>query len=94
MTSKVNGFDVLKIMAERNQDIKSFDAGNITQVSCGKNGWGRLTIAIDNATAQRILNDTLSGKAETVKIILLAYDVTEYQKLSTELSAESDASHD
>ena len=54
--SKIGNFDVLKALGEQGcKSFKGFFSDNITQVSTGKDGWGRVTVAIDNETASKVM---------------------------------------
>ncbi len=66
---KINSFDVLKALGEKGcKSFKGFFGDNITQVSTGKDGWGRVTVAIDNETASKIM----VGKPDIVFMLVVA----------------------
>lgn len=85
---KANSFDILKTMSARNvPSFKLFPSSNITDLRMGKDGWGKVTFALDNATVQKLLNDTM-GTKETVKACVLVWDVEDYERIRTELEQE------
>ena len=51
--------DLLKLnnIAKRNGDIRMFPLDNIKSAQTGKNGWGQITIAINNESVIDILTD-------------------------------------
>jgi hypothetical protein len=50
------GFEVLKEMGDRGMsELKSFPLDNVKQINTGKDGWGQVTIAIDNETASKLM---------------------------------------
>ncbi len=75
----INNFDVIKRMCEQDLDIKSFTGGNVTHIRTGKDGWGRLEIAIDNATASSLMSE------QRLNVMLLAFDVNEFKALKAEM---------
>lgn len=77
----VNNFDVLKTLGEKGcKSFKGFFGDNITQVSAGKNGWGRVTVAIDNETASKIM----TGNPEIVFMLVVA-DQADFDEAKAEL---------
>lgn len=79
--SKVNNFDVLKSLGKKGcKSFKGFFGDNITQVSAGKNGWGRVTVAIDNETAHKIM----TGNPEIVFMLVVA-DQADFNEAKAEL---------
>lgn len=58
----MNDFVKLGNIAKRNGDIKAFNAStNFISSKSGKNGWGEITIAIDNASVQNLFMDNAIG---------------------------------
>jgi hypothetical protein len=56
--------DLIKLnnIVKRNGDIKCFTLGNnFVQMRTGKDGWGLLTLAIDNESVLRMERDELIG---------------------------------
>ena len=56
--------DLIKLdnISKRNGDIRACPIpGNLKSTHTGKDGWGEVTIAIDNATVSRLNNDDLFG---------------------------------
>lgn len=74
-----NAFDVLKTMSEKSKDIRSFPLGNITHAQTGKDGFGRVTIAADNATILSLLSNTLVG-------MFIVADKAEFRATEAELA--------
>lgn len=82
-----NPFDVLNEMVARNLDIRLANSDNLTNVRTGKNGFGRVEMAIDNDTAQIILNKSTSGKK--LMIFFLYVDEKQYSEIKSELDREA-----
>jgi hypothetical protein len=59
--SKVNNFDVLKIMGDRNLKIKSAGLDNITSAKKWKNGLGKVEIVVDEETIIDLVTGSLVG---------------------------------
>lgn len=76
---KVNNFAVLHEMCERNKDIKSFPTDNITNIRTGKDGWGRVEIAVDNATASGLM------VGRHIVVMMLVYDIDQFNELKAEM---------
>lgn len=82
---KINSFDVLKTLAEQNvPSFKLFPSGNVTDLRVGKDGWGKVTFALDNATVQKLLNDTM-GTKQTIAAVVLVWDVADFEHVKSEL---------
>ena len=77
---KVNNFDVLKTMAERELKIKSFPLSNVTNARIGKEH-GSITIMVDNQT----VSDFMIGNPMVFALIIA--DASEFEKTKAELSA-------
>ncbi len=77
---KVNNFDVLKTMAERELKIKSFPLSNVTNARIGKEH-GSITIMVDNQT----VFDFIAGNPMIFALIVA--DASEFEKIKAELSA-------
>lgn len=75
---KINNFDVLKTMAERNMKIKSFPASNVTNISAGKE-YGRVTILIDNETAGKLM------ASDPIVFSLIVADPVQFDEVKKEL---------
>ena len=83
---KVSSFDVLKTMSQRNLDIRGFKLDNMKSARTGKNGFGSITLAINNDT----VIDLLTGKSLTGMLLVADYD--QYKEVEKELQeASSDA---
>ena len=77
----MNNFDVLKRMSMENKDIKGFAVSdNLVSAEIGKDGWGKITIAVDNATVQRIITASNIGCAD-VGGVLLIYGAKEFNEI-------------
>jgi hypothetical protein len=56
--------DFLKLdeIRKANGDIKAFPLGsNLKGANSSKNGWGQVTIAVDNETVHRLITDDVVG---------------------------------
>lgn len=85
---KANSFDILKTMSARNvPSFKLFPLANVTDLRIGKDGWGRVTFALDNATIQSLLNDTMNKDA-VQNIVVLTWSIAEYNRIRDELEQE------
>ena len=81
LAAKVDPFDVLKEMTNKNMDIKAFPlSSNLTQVQTGKDGWGRVTIAVDNQTCAQIV---VGG---SLVMTLLIADGKQFEEVKKRLS--------
>ena len=80
---KINNFDVLKTMAERNDNIKSFPVGNVTYAATGKS-YGYLYIMVDNETATKIM------VGDPIIFSLIVADADEFYKTKAELEGAND----
>lgn len=79
--NKVNNFDVLKALGEKGcKSLKGFFGNNITQISAGKKGWGRVTVAIDNETAHKIMTTN-----PQIVFMLLVVDSEDFDRAKAEL---------
>lgn len=57
----MNDFEVMKHMADNGMDIRVAPlASNLKRYQTGKDGYGEVTIAVDNVTIQ-LLNDYIGG---------------------------------
>lgn len=80
---KINHFDVLKRMGELdNKNFKLFSGEtNLIEMQTGKDGWGRITMAVDNATITDSIN---SNKF----IGLFIYNIDDFYKIKNEMESE------
>jgi hypothetical protein len=46
----MSDFEIIKKMSDGNMDIKLAPAGNFKRAQTGKNGFGEITLAVDNNT--------------------------------------------
>lgn len=76
---KVNNFDVLKLMGERNMNLKGFGPNNIKSINTGKKGWATLSILVDNQTALDLMLDN-----QPVFMLLIA-DKDQFKQVRAEL---------
>jgi hypothetical protein len=89
--TKINNFDVLKEMANRdngnkvNPKLAMFPASNVSSVRSGKKGWGKVIIAVDNET----INNFILSQGRSI-ICLFAYDPVEFKKIRAELEAQDE----
>lgn len=81
---EVSPFDILKVMSERNKDIRMFPSGNLKNVRTGKDGWGSVEMAVDNGTAQKIMT---AGGEKGVGFFLMFFDYEQYEEIKAELKA-------
>lgn len=78
----MSNFDVLEIMSNRNLDIKSFPVmNNLMNARTGKDGWGAITVAVDNGTAARIM------RGDLLVAVLLVADGKQFQEVKEEIGA-------
>lgn len=75
---KIDNFDVLKVMADRNLNVKAFPSSNITYINVGKE-FGRVTMKIDKDTAYKLIN----GKP--IVFCLIVADADEFDEVKDEL---------
>jgi hypothetical protein len=76
-------FEVLKEMSARKMgELKSFPLENVTNISTGKDGWGRVTIAIDNETAGRLM------RGDPLIFALIVADGEAFRKVKEDLEVE------
>ncbi len=78
---KVNNFDVLKVMGDRNMKLKGFGPNNIKSVNTGKKGWATLSMLIDNETALDLMLD------KRPIFMLLIADKDQFVQIKAELEA-------
>lgn len=72
----MKGLQVFAKMAEENnQTLKLAPLGNIESSSKSKDGWGKVTIAVDNETIEKLLKNELCGG-------FVVCDKSEYDKLA------------
>lgn len=85
---KVNAFDVLKEMGQRNMDIRGFNLyenlAHIQMVGKGKGEHGKITLTIDPKTAQQILNDAMRSDSSLIGMLVIA-DKKQFEQLKKEL---------
>lgn len=82
---KINSFDVLKIMSERNLKIKLFPIfDNLKNANAGKDGWGSITVAVDTETATKLMI------GEKMIAVIIVADFDEFTAIKTEI-AENEA---
>lgn len=78
---KINSFDVLKIMSERNMKIKLFPIfDNLKNANAGKGGWGSITVAVDTETATKLM------VGEKMIAVILIADFDQFQAVKAELN--------
>ena len=78
---EVDPFDVLKEMTNKNMDIKAFPlSSNLIHVQTGKDGWSRVTIAVDNNTCAQIV---VGG---SLVMTLLIADGKQFEEVKKRLS--------
>ncbi len=72
----MNNFEVLDKMCERNdKSIKMFPKCNIKSMRTGKDGFGSVTVAIDNESIHNLLNGSNHNLA------VLVYDLSVMQEI-------------
>jgi hypothetical protein len=73
----MNNFDVLKKMSEENyESFKMFSGDtNLVNASIGTNGWGSITMAVDNATVMQMMNK------EHIFIGMFVYNLDEFDRI-------------
>ena len=83
--NKIDNFLVLSKMCDRNDDsIKAYSGDtNIIDANFGKDGWGSITIAVDNKT---ISETALNNK---VSVMLLIYDSDIFKQIKKEMEGEA-----
>lgn len=74
--NKVNSFDVLKKMClDNEQTFKMFPGDtNFIEAKTGKDGWGKVVMAVDNGTIEELF---LNGKKVCA---LMFYDMDKYKE--------------
>lgn len=83
---KVSIFDVMKVMGQRNLDIRAFNVfNNLKQVNRGKKH-GTLTMMIDDETALRLLAKAMGDKTQKPILgMLLILDENQFNAIEDEL---------
>lgn len=82
---KVNNFDVLKEMCNRNsQSFHLYTGDNVQQVLTGSKGWGSVKIAISFEDACKIALN------EKVAVCLLIWNTGEFNKIRAEMEGKND----
>ena len=81
----VSKFDVLKEMSKQNKDIRLFPSGNLKNVKTGKDGWGSVEMAIDNQTAQRIMD--FSDK-ERIMYFFMFVDYAQFLEVQSDIEKD------
>lgn len=85
---KIDNFDVLSKMCDKDLNIKLFSLDdNLVSSSTGKNGWGKITIAVDNVTIEELNRDMTIGK-NTIAGKLLIFSIEDFEKTKKEMEAE------
>lgn len=79
----ISSFDILRAMSEGNMDIRAFPFDNIKSVNRGKRGWGQVVIAIDDRTAEQLLNTMMNNKC-LVGMFVVA-DSKQFESVQKEL---------
>lgn len=59
--SKISDFEKMAIIADKNGDIRFFPLSNMKRSKSGNDGWGEITIAIDNVTLSKLYRGELVG---------------------------------
>ena len=80
---KVNNFDVLDLMCEREMNIYAFPLGtNMKRANTGKDNYGEMVIAV--------ANDVILSMAMGKKLtgVLLIYDAPQFDAIKKELEQE------
>lgn len=64
----MNDFEKLNEIAKGNGGIKMFPLpGNLISANTGKENWGRVTVAVDNASIGDVLKDDVIGVLYLIK---------------------------
>lgn len=88
----VNNFDVLKEMSLRGMPtIKMFPGDNIQDVRIGSKGWGSVKMAVDNASAQQILNNSMFSFSNNPGplVMLLVVDKQDFERVKQEMESKN-----
>jgi hypothetical protein len=82
---KINVFDVIKQMSLDNEKTLRMFPGdtNFIESKIGKNGWGKVTMVVDNETIQELVFD---GK--TTVCALLFYNTDKYRETEQKIMKE------
>ena len=95
MSEQTNSFDILKVMGQRNLDIRGFNLyQNMVHIQIcgkGKNEYGKLTLTIDPNTAQQLMNDSMSGKSSLIGMLVVA-DRNQFESVKKDLTKEGEPS--
>ncbi len=79
---KVNSFDILKAMSDNDEKTFKLFPGdtNFIEAKTGKNGWGKVVIAVDNKT----IEDLFLLDRQTV-CALIFYNMDKYQEFEQKI---------
>ena len=80
---KIDDFDVMRVMGTRKADIKMFPPSNFKRCGTGKEGYGEVTIAVDNSTIQKL------NTGVNIVFALYAVNHDEYKQIKKELEEEN-----
>lgn len=81
--TKINNFDILKIMGERNMDIRLAPLSNVLNIQKVKMGT-KVTIGIDGDIVTKFLNDGYVGG-------LILADANQFENIKNELEKKHDS---
>jgi len=82
---QITMFDVFNKMGEEDKDITGFNlADNLIEVERGKDDFGKITIAIDNETVDRVHKELITGGAD-IGGMLFMFGLKDFKKAKEEL---------